>query len=234
MSTFLKERSHQEELMDDLSSHGPVINQTLHELEVINRLLGGNQVTINGIKKLLGDAHEISVVDIGCGGGDMLKLMADWFRKKNIRASITGIDANPNIIDYAQRNTSEYPEINYLSMDVLSDDFRSLSCDIFTSTLFAHHLTNEELLLLLQRMKFQARIGIIINDIHRHWLAYHSIKLLTGIFSKSPMVKNDAAVSVERSFLKQELANLLFQANIRDFAIRWFWAFRWQVVAKVS
>ena len=234
MSTFLKERSNQAELMDNLTSHGPVIDQTLRELEVINRLLGGNHVTINGIKKLMGDAKKISIVDLGCGGGDMLMLMADWFRKNEVEATIIGIDANPNIISYAQKNTSDYPEISYLPIDVLSDEFTGLSCDIFTSTLFAHHLNDNELLLLLQRMKFQAARGIIINDIHRHWLAYHSIKMLTGIFSKSHMVKNDAAISVERSFLKQELANLLFQANIRNFDIRWFWAFRWQVIAQVS
>ena len=234
MSTFLKERSNQAELMDNLSSHGPVIEQTLKELEIINRLLGGNHVTINGIKKLMGDIREITVVDLGCGGGDMLMLMADWFRKKKIQATIIGIDANPNIISYAEKNTSDYPEISYLPIDVLSDEFTGLSCDIFTCTLFAHHLTDNELLLLLQRMKFQASLGVIINDIHRHWLAYHSIKMLTSLFSKSAMVKNDAAVSVKRSFHKQELANLLFQANFRNFNIRWFWAFRWQVIAQVS
>ena len=76
-----------------------------------------------------------------------------------------------------------------------------------------------------------ARKGIVINDLHRHWFAYHSIKVLTRFFSKSKMVRNDAAVSVKRSFRKNEIAKILFKSGIHGFDLSWHWAFRWKVVA---
>ena len=75
MSKFSR-RSTEEELMDDLDSSGEVIYQTLRELEIINKLLGGNQVTINGLTRLLQSLDtkpaRLKIVDLGCGGGDML------------------------------------------------------------------------------------------------------------------------------------------------------------------
>ena len=78
-----KNRSYEEELMDDLDSSGAVIEQTLKELEVINRLLGGNQVTTNGLELLTKERNDtIVIADLGCGGGDILKLVAKWATKK--------------------------------------------------------------------------------------------------------------------------------------------------------
>jgi hypothetical protein len=73
-------------------------------------------------------------------------------------------------------------------------------------------------------------VGFIINDIHRHWLAYYSIKLLTRIFSRSMMVRFDAPLSVLRAFRKKELEVILRNAGISNFKIKWMWAFRWQVI----
>ena len=103
-------------------------------------------------------------------------------------------------------------------------------CDVVISTLFTHHFDDKSWIELITNMYFSARKAVIINDIHRHSLAYYSINFLTGLFSKSEMVKNDAGLSVLRSFKKSELISLLSQAGIRNYKIRWKWAFRWQVI----
>ena len=72
------------EIMDDLKIDGEVVPKTLKELEIINKVLGGNNVTINGIKQLIKGSQNgspIHITDMGCGGGDMLKLIAKWARK---------------------------------------------------------------------------------------------------------------------------------------------------------
>ncbi|MCR9083850.1 MAG: SAM-dependent methyltransferase, partial [Cyclobacteriaceae bacterium] len=46
------QRSTQKEWMDDLECEGEVLEQTLKELKTINRWLGGNHVTTDGIQKL--------------------------------------------------------------------------------------------------------------------------------------------------------------------------------------
>jgi len=85
---------------------------------------------------------------------------------------------------------------------------------------------------MLQWMQANSKIGFFINDLHRHYLAYYSIKFLTGLFSKSYLVKNDAPLSVRRGFKRNEWENLLRQAAINSYSIQWKWAFRWLIVFK--
>jgi hypothetical protein len=102
--------------------------------------------------------------------------------------------------------------------------------DIITATLFLHHFKEEELIQLLKTWKQQARLGIVINDLHRHPFAYYSIKALTSLFSRSAMVKFDAPLSVLRGFTRDEWLFLLKNAGISKYTLRWRWAFRWQII----
>jgi len=227
-------RSVELEMMDDLSCSGTLVDQTLRELEIINRLLGGNGITLGGIKKLLkrfdSPGRVLKIADLGCGGGDMLKVLARWARKAGIRVRLVGIDANPAIIDYASRNSFNYPEIEYQVLDIFSSGFRRQEFDILTCTLFTHHFTTHQLVSLFGSLRRQSRIGVVINDLHRHWFAYWSIKRLTEFLSKSDMIKNDAPISVLRGFRRQELKEILSDADIYKFHLKWKWAFRWQLI----
>lgn len=220
--------------MDDLDCTGAVVDQTLRELEVINKWLGGNHVTIDGLERLIGAYDEktgpLVIVDMGCGGGDMLKLVARWARKNGLKVDLIGVDANPHIIRYAEKNTDEFHEIRFLTLDIFSAEFEAFKYDILLATLFTHHFEDDQLAQLLGRLHRQARLGIVINDLHRHWFAFYSIKLLTTLFSKSAMVRHDASVSVLRAFLKKELVRLMRESGIKHYRIRWMWAFRWQII----
>ena len=232
------QRSEQLEIMDDLDFSDGVIFQTLKELKFINHWLGGNQVTIKGFQKLLmqSDLHttgdHLSVADLGSGGGDMMVQIAKWSRGKGLNLKLTGIDANHAIVDYARENTGAFSEIHHRALDVFSEAFKSETYDIVTCTLFAHHFTDDQLIDLFTHLKSQVRIGMVINDLHRHWLAYHAIKILTRLFSKSYMVKNDAPLSVARSFRKHDWHKIFRQAGIEHYTIRWHWAFRWLVIVR--
>lgn len=222
--------------MDDLNCKGEVVAQTLRELEIINTWLGGNQVTLNALNKCLkkasmsSDRSPLRIADLGCGGGDMLKLIAKRFRKERRPVQLIGIDANPFILDYARKNTSDFAEIDYQQYDVLSENFKKEKYDIVNCTLFCHHFDDAGLKKLLSRLKSQTSTAIIINDIHRHWFAYHSIKWLTVLFSKSEMVKYDAKISVLRAFRKSELEKTIREAGFTNFSIEWKWAFRYEVI----
>lgn len=232
----LRTRSSEPEIMDDLECRGEVVDQTLRELEVINRLLGGDYVTIEGISRLLsagnaidkrrgeGAQSEIHIADYGCGGGDLANKIFRWGKKKDLDLKVTGVDANPHIIGYAKKHN---PEVSFVALDVFKNQ---TTYDIITATLFVHHFDEEQLVELFRSMTSHARIGVVINDIHRHSLAYHSIRLLTKYFSKSEMVKFDAPLSVRRSFKKKELINILEKAGIKDYSLKWKWAFRWQLI----
>jgi len=226
------QRSQDIEIMDDLSCKGEVVDQTLRELEIINTLLGGNHVTISGVKKLLAgnSSSEFTIADLGCGGGDILKLVALWGRKGGFKFHLTGIDANPNIISFAKINSKNFPEINYELINIFTGEFQAKKYDLILATLFMHHFTEEELVKVFKSLKNQASIGIVINDIHRHWFAFYSIRILTLFFSKSKMVKYDAPLSVLRAFKKSELQSILQKAGIEKYQLKWKWAFRWQLI----
>jgi 2-polyprenyl-3-methyl-5-hydroxy-6-metoxy-1,4-benzoquinol methylase len=229
-------RSDDIEIMDDLNCSGEVVRQTLRELEFINTWLGGNAVTLNGLRKLLkitntnAQQHKLRVTDLGCGGGDILELLSRNFNKRGIKAHLEGIDANPNIIACATANSSSALGITYKTQDILSEPFTRKQHDIVFATLFFHHFTSDQLVEVFSSLKKQVTIGIVINDLHRHWLAYYSIKLLTKFFSKSSMVKYDAPLSVLRGFRKAELMEILQKAGIENYSLKWKWAFRWQLV----
>ncbi len=236
MSRF-DHRSSGQEIMDDLSCSGEVVHQTLRELEVINRWLGGNHVTIDGLSLLLKDvpnSQPITIVDWGCGGGDMLMRVAAWGKTKKLNFQLIGIDANPNIVEFARHNCSDHPEIQFETANVFSSEFQKRKYDIVLATLFTHHFSDNELVTLLKNTSRNVRRGIVINDIHRHWFAYGSILWLTRLFSRSAMVRFDAPLSVLRAFKRGEWEDLLIKSGLRNYTIRWKWAFRWQVLIRPS
>ncbi len=224
-------RSSDIEIMDDLACEGEVVNQTLRELETINKLLGGNYVTINALDKLIpGDSRRVRIADLGCGSGEMLRLIYRWAKRKRIEVELIGYDANPFIAEYAARHTPEEWNIQFRAIDIFSDQFASEKFDIILGTLFFHHFSNEQLAYFFRQIKVQASLGFVINDIHRHWFAYYSIKGLTKAMSKSEMVQHDAPLSVMRAFSRTDLQTIMEKAEIEKFTLRWMWAFRWQVI----
>lgn len=240
MASRCAKRSGQIEIMDDLNCQGAVVDQTLRELDFINRWLGGNAITLAPVKKLIGaltkqdKQAKLIIADLGCGSGELLKriALASWAR--NLKLDLVGIDANPNITAFAQNHTAGISVIRFEALNVFEEKFSEQKFDLVLATLFMHHFTHEQLVKLLMALKKNTRQAIIINDLHRHPLAYYSIAWLTRLFSRSAMVKYDAPLSVARGFKKQEWVAILKDAGIERYRIAWCWAFRWQVVIKTN
>lgn len=227
-------RSTEEEIMDDLTMEGEMLRKTLDQIAAINKGLGGNKATIKGLHTLLKNKSRgsvVSIIDLGCGSGDMLRAVADYGRENNYIFKLTGIDANDFTVNYARKLSAHYPEISYLKMDVLAGEFAKLEYDIALATLFLHHFKNEEIEKMLSSLAKKAGTGIVINDLHRSRTAYYLFRLMS-LFISNPMVKKDGAISILRGFKKKELVNL--HKNLQDTAgsVRWKWAFRYQWIIK--
>lgn len=219
--------------MDDLECHGEVVNQTLRELDFINQWLGGNAVTINAIKSVwqsIPTDQPITIADLGCGSGEILRILSKLAKREEREVLLYGFDANSNITQFAASHSLDFNNISYQVVNVFSPGFQQQKFDIVLATLFMHHFSEDELVSLFSRLKQQTTTVIIINDIHRHPWAYHSIKLLTKAFSRSAMVKFDAPLSVLRAFTKKELQIILRKAGINSYKLTWKWAFRWQLI----
>jgi 2-polyprenyl-3-methyl-5-hydroxy-6-metoxy-1,4-benzoquinol methylase len=229
-----KYRSTADEIMDDLSMEGEMLRKTLDQIAAINKRLGGNKATIDGLHTLLKSESKdtvISIIDLGCGSGDMLRTVADYGRRNNFLFKLTGIDANEYTVNYACKLSADYPEISYMQMDVFSEEFSGITFDIALTTLFLHHFTAQEIERLLIPIVNSVRIGVVVNDLHRSRAAYYLFKAIS-LFIKNPMVKNDGAISVLRGFKKNELIDVSKKLKDTASSVRWKWAFRYQWIIK--
>jgi 2-polyprenyl-3-methyl-5-hydroxy-6-metoxy-1,4-benzoquinol methylase len=226
-----QERSYQKELLDGTNIPFDDIKRNMQELDFINRKLGGHDITLDGIVALIKNQmffnQRLTIVEIGCGGGDNLRAIRNWAERIRLPVQLKGIDINPECIEYARqqkRNRAiEFIVSNY------KDVYFEQKPDIIFSSLFCHHFDEDELVFMLHWMRENSGIGFFINDLHRHWLAYYLIKVLTWMFSRSYLVKNDAPLSVRRGFTREEWNRIFDIAGIGTFSIQWRWAFRWLI-----
>jgi ubiquinone/menaquinone biosynthesis C-methylase UbiE len=227
-----KTRATDSEMMDNPLVPAKDVHKALRELEIINKYLGGYSVIIDALEKS-GVKNGTGIMDIGCGGGDMLRAVSNHFKRKNIYPlRLYGVDINPYVVSYAEEKTSAYSDITYLNLDINDNQVLKSKPEIIINSLFCHHFNDEDLISLVKRFYALAGETVIINDLHRHPVAYYSIKGITKIFSDSYLVKYDAPLSVARSLKKREWEFILSEAGVTNFQINWKWAWRWQIIIK--
>jgi SAM-dependent methyltransferase len=215
-------KSYQKELLDADEIPEADLIQNLRELKFINTYLGGHDVIKKGLKKFGKEA--VSILEIGSGGGDNLIML----KKKYPQHHYAGLDIKEVCINYSQSLDAK--------IDWIKEDYKKhhpkKPYDLIFNSLFCHHFDDDSLIAMLKWMNSNSKKGFFIGDLHRHWLAYFSIKFLTKLFSKSYLVNNDAPLSVKRGFTKKEWKYFLEKAGITNYQITWCWAFRHLIVVR--
>ena len=233
-----KYRSEEPEIMDDFAMEGEILKQALDKIAKINQLLGGNLLTLRGVQELIQKipkTTEITIVDVGCGNGDMLRYLADYGIKNHFNFRLIGIDANNFTINHAQKLSTKYSNISFKCEDVFDQIFKELKYDIVLCTLTLHHFKEEEILQLMTVFNANSKVGIVINDLQRSALAYRLFQGLCFVFRLNSMSKQDGLVSILRGFKKQELIHFSQKLNFINYKIQWKWAFRYQwIIWKVG
>ena len=230
-------RSDAPETMDDFSMEGDVLKDALDKIADINTLLGGNKVTVQGVKELIKNIPKnrtITMLDVGCGNGDMLRALANFGAKHGFLFKLTGMDANQFTVNHAKDLSLNYPNISYTCEDIFSVDPSSSSYDIIVCTLTLHHFKDPEIIRLLGKFRTMSKLGIVINDLHRSKLAYYLFKGICTIFGLNDMSREDGLVSILRGFKNKDLHHYSQKLNLKDFSIRWKWAFRYQWIIKTT
>lgn len=225
---MFKYRSHTKELLDGNAIPDVDLYQNLKELHRINSLLGGYNITYSALKKIVNKKKSYVLVDIGSGGGDTLKQIQLWSKKNNYNVNLIGIDLKQTCINYSLQNNPQ-PEIKFICDDYKSISKHVKSVDIIHACLFCHHLSDNEIIALVQFAQQQKAV-LVINDLERNPIAYYTIKLLTQLFSKSYLVKNDAPLSVLRGFKKTEWKKIINASGATNYSVKWKWAFRYEVI----
>ena len=182
----LKYRSRQKELMDAPVISKKLLIRNLRELDFLNRKLGGHTITLQGIKQLVRlKDKQYHIADLGCGSGDTLKHIARWARTNGYKVKLTGIDINEDAIAFLKHHCREYSEITGIISDYRSFLQTAENIDIIHCSLFCHHLTDAELTELIRLLKSKVKVGFIINDLQRTWLAWFAVRIFTTVLNGS-------------------------------------------------
>jgi len=233
----VKYRSDEPEIMDDFALEGEILRDALDKIAKINQLLGGNQLTLLGIKELIKSIPKkasITIVDVGCGNGDMLRTLAKYGLKQNLNFRLIGIDANDFTINHAKKLSENYRNIEFLCEDIFNPSFAEMKYDIVLCTLTLHHFKDKEIVKLMSIFNANSSIGIVINDLHRSSIAYRLFQSLCFVFQLNTMSKQDGLISILRGFKKYELIRFSKELNFKNYTINWKWAFRYQwIISKI-
>ena len=188
----------------------------LREIAFINRYFGDKRA----LKKTLlseierEDLREFSVLDVGCGSGELLRIIAEFAEKTGRSASLTGIDLNTLSSSATQKWSKDFSQITSVQGDALDLPFADDSFDVAVSSLFFHHLTDDQIVVALKEMSRVTRRGIFVIDLHRDPVAYVGYKVLCFVFRISPLVRHDGSLSIKRGFKPGELAALADRAEV--------------------
>ncbi len=203
------------ELLDDLQVRPEDLLASLNFMTQVNGSLGGVRVVLDFFETCR-VPDEFSVLDIGCGAGDIPHAVVEWAKKKGKKVSVTAIDLNPLCITYARRHFPD-PEISFLQHSAFEIERLGIF-DFIVSSMFFHHLSDEEIVRLLKLMKRQSRRGFIINDLERNAWNYLGAYVL-GVFSFRPIVFNDAKLSVKRAFKESDFLRYRQESGLEELCI---------------
>ncbi|MEM7185496.1 MAG: methyltransferase domain-containing protein [Bacteroidota bacterium] len=229
-------RSKQSELLDDFELQGADMIAMLNDLSRVNQWLGGMNTTLSALNDLLGHTAkdtQHALLDIGCGDGEMLRNCAQWGKKHGRNLRLIGVDVNPHILKEAQKTADTTDGMQLLSMNIFDTSAKLPEFDVALCTLFIHHYPEDQIVLLLNRLLSQSKVGIVVNDLHRSRWAFHLFGMFSKLFLRSKIAKHDGLVSIARGFKRKELKHLSEQIE-GVHRIRWRWAFRYQWIIKKS
>jgi 2-polyprenyl-3-methyl-5-hydroxy-6-metoxy-1,4-benzoquinol methylase len=226
LTTAFKKRSYKKELIDLGEPHytAQEYDDCLEKLGAVGRWLGGDRAT----KKAFSSVHAHSILDVGCGGGFTAKLLSKKFKK----STVLGIDMSRKAIDFClKRHPNDNSKLRFEYHENKGITLKPKSVDVITSTLVCHHMDDSELVDFLKQAQQVAKKEVIINDLHRHPLAYFFYYLTAPLLFKNRLISQDGLLSIKRAFIKSDWQNYLKQADIspENYQITWYFPFRYIV-----
>lgn len=233
MSIFskLRHRATEPEIMDDFTVGGAELREALLHLQRLNRIFAAASPTLYGVRKLWkqsGSPQKFSVVDVGCGSGDVNRKLLHWAKRNDIDIHITLIDVTQEACDTASQIYDDEPRVTVKRSDVM--DLPADSVDIVTGSQFLHHFTGQELVDITTQMLRVSRLGVVINDIHRHWLAWGAVWVTSRIISRNRYILHDGPLSVAKGFTAQDWRDLRHALDTPELVYHWRALFRYSVI----
>jgi SAM-dependent methyltransferase len=198
------------------------------ELQRVNRYLGDASAMRHSVLAEIEreGLREFSLLDVGAGSGELLRVAGAWAEESGRQAQLTGLELNERSSRAILEESESFPFINAVRGDALRLPFADDSFDYSMCSLFTHHLREEQVLCVLSEMSRVARRGIFVIDLHRHAAAYYLYTTVGRLFLRNRLIREDGALSILRSFRPDELRRLAAGAHLQDIAVKRRFPFR--------
>ncbi len=221
-ATAWQKRRRQPERMDDPRLPAPLHRQALRGLARLNRVSGIARVLFRELRQVAREVPDrpLRILDVACGGADVLLACARRAVRAGLRFQFTGCDRSPTALEAASEAAHRHgcSDCRFFCHDILAEELPE-SYDVVMNTLFLHHLDEEEVVTAVRHMAAAATQRLLIDDLLRSRFGYWLAQLACRALSRSPVVHFDGPVSVQAAFSEQELATLLPKA------VPWSWQF---------
>ena len=215
----LSRRVIRQEWLDDAPPHEA--EQSLRDLERINRIAGGHEVLRKSLYGLFEADAAWTLLDVGAATGDMGRVVTGQYPNARVTS-----------VDYRHHHVAAAPPPRLVA-DAFALPFPARAFDIVHCSLFLHHFSDAQVITLLRSFGATARRYVVLNDLERHPLAYWFLPATRWIFRWHPLTLHDGPISVAAAFKPAELASLAIAAGLQNVTVRSYRpAFRLALIAR--
>jgi SAM-dependent methyltransferase len=223
--TDLSQRSTEAEWLDSADASPEVLEPVLRDLARFNGAMLGHRAVIawlDAATRRIPEGAELTLVDVGCGYGDLLRAIRSWAAARGRRIRLIGIDLSRETVRIAQTATADALNIEYQVADIF-DFIPPCPIDFVVSSLLTHHMSDEMIVTFVRWMERTALRGWMIYDLQRHRVPFHFIGLMGRLTRLHPIVIHDGQISVARALTRAEWTARLRDAGIAPGAVRLRW-----------
>ncbi len=216
-----KRRSYELEYLDTGNYTPEEYEDCIRELQFINRWMGdAHSLKATLLPEVEAQSlRSFSILDVGAGSGELLRVTAAWARETNRRFRGVGLELNARSAESIIEESSEFPEISSVRGDAFKLPFSDSEFDYVMCSLFTHHFVEEQIVQILREMSRVAKRRIFVIDLHRHPIAYFFYTTLGRLVLKNRLIRHDGALSILRSFKAEELLELAQRAGLSDVSV---------------
>ncbi len=222
MFNQFRQRSYELEHLDKGDYTPAEYEGCLVELRLINEWLGDARALRHSL--LAEIAREgltaVSVLDVGAGSGELLRVAADEARRRGWRARLVGVELNERSARAIKEESRAYTEIAAVRADAFHLPFADGAFDYVICSLFTHHFRDDAVVRIMREFARVARRRVFVIDLHRHRVAYYFYTTIARLFLHNRLIRADGALSILRSFKPAELRRLGEAAGLKRIEVR--------------
>jgi ubiquinone/menaquinone biosynthesis C-methylase UbiE len=216
-----KQRSHRLEHIDTGDYTAEEYESCIGELQLVNRWMGdAHSLRFTLFREIEAQRlKSFSILDVGAGSGELLRVAAGWARQTKRALSAVGLELNERSAESINEESQRYEEISSVRGNALELPFADSQFDYVICSLFTHHFLDEQVVQILREMSRAAKRRIFVIDLHRHPVAYFLYTTLGKVVLHNRLLRHDGALSILRSFKADELRALAQRAGLVDVSV---------------